>query len=96
MTDQDLYAWAFSNGLSHQLFEFDQVLSGKADKASFRLTPERYQEARAAIVTLYRIVKQPELEPTPRATAVQMAHRDVRFQEFLRSSLAKRKRMEAT
>lgn len=92
MTDRAMYAWALSRGLRHVLFEIDQTLSGKAEKTPFRLIPDRYEEAREAIATLYRIVGRPEIEPTPQATAVQRAQRDVGFQHFMRSALVKRRR----
>lgn len=85
MTDRELYTWAFSDGLCLTLFEIDQVLSGKADKAPYRLTTERYEEAQAAIAALYRIVKCPELEPTPQSIAALRAQADNDYQRFLGS-----------
>jgi|SRR5579859_2007335 len=92
MTDQNLYAWALSDGMRYTLFKIDSLLSGQADKATFRLIPERYEEAQAAIATLYRIVKHPELEPTPQTIAAQRAQCDVGFQTFMHEALSKRKR----
>ncbi len=76
------YRMVFSMGLRTALYNIDSFLSGK-DGLPFRLSATQYDEARDAIVTLYRIAKQPELEATPTGRALNRARADDAFQSFL-------------
>jgi hypothetical protein len=85
-----LYGELLSQGLRARLFELDQALAGHG--CPYRLTAQRYAEAREAITKLYWLVKAPELEITPLQVAVDRARDDASFQRFLNdASKPKRK-----
>lgn len=77
-----MYALMISQGLRYRLFEIDELLAGK--ECPYRLTPEAYDRAKNAIADLFHVIKEPELEVTPKIVRkTSQARGDVEFQRFL-------------
>lgn len=80
--NKEAYAQLVSAGLRQRLFEIDKLLAGR--ECPFRLRRDDYERARDAISELYRVIKNPDLEPTPLALRRHTAARsDADFQRFL-------------
>ena len=88
--DSSVYAGLLSLGCRRTLFDLDQLLAG-AVGPGYRLKPWQYDQAREAIVTLYHILKRPDLEPTPHARAAAKAKADGAFQAFMGAALRRRR-----
>lgn len=90
----ELYALILREGGKRLLYAIDCSLQGEGNggPAPYRLKASQYAQARAAIVTLFGIFEQPQLEPTPAS----VARNDTQFQHFMltaiRSTPSKAKR----
>lgn len=77
------YAVVMGGAGKRLLYELDCLLKGEQGKPfPYRLTRTQYLEARSAILTLYGVLAQPDLEPHPAAEA----RSDRTFQAFLQAA----------